>query len=281
MRVIRPEEFKKMAQEVVDNYLQRSIPLTDGLAKVATENALNPDQLKNLVQLANTMTHLTLFDQRNDGDKIVEFNPADPADVTKKVFVDGEPTSEGCSNTSSCDEGDMFGDLNGVLDKVKDVLRGASDSTSVPTEQSAAPEAPTADANSSSPNPAKRQMLIIKIRKVASELENRQYETAYGYREELDKTAAEFAKQNGPDFETFEKDAFALRGDMAIPIINDLRGCLRMPSTKVDEFPKLARVVDSKTDEMRSLDELIKLNADYTAIKEARAHIQESVGEYL
>lgn len=284
MRVIQPDEFKKMAQGIVDDYLKRSVPLTDGLSKLSLENALNPEQVKNLVQLTNTMAHLALFDQKNDGDKIIEFDPADPAVVVKKVFINGEPVSSDIEGASSENPIDMFGDLNAVLDKVKSVLGDNSN----PVEQEAAAKSPPPEQETSSEqlqtpevSPAKRQMLIIKIRKVASELESKQHQTAYEYKDELDKLAADFAKLYGSDFREFEKDAFALRGELAFPILADLRHCLRMPKLAEAQFTKTARVVDSKTKEMRSLDRLIKLNDEWQAISQARAWLQESVGEYL
>jgi len=280
MRVIRPDEFKKMAQAVVDNYLKRSVPLADGLSKVSLDNALNPEQVKNLVQLANTMAHLTLFDQKNDGDKIVEFDPADPATVIKKVFVNGEPVTPDAPESSMSDSSDMFGDLGDVLDKVKAVLKDNSGTASVDSpkvEQETSDEQPQASETS----PAKRQMLIIKIRKVASELESRQHQAAYEYKDELDKLAADFAKLYGSDFNEFEKDAFALRGELAVPVIADLRHCLRMPKPVESQFVKTARVVDSKTKEIRSLDRLLKLSDDWQTLNQARAQLKESVGEYL
>jgi len=282
MRVIRPDEFKKMAQDVVDSYLKRSVPLADGLAKMSLDNALNPEQVKNLVQLANTMAHLTLFDQKNDGDKVVEFDPADPAAVTKQVFVNGEPVTPDAAESSGKDPSDMFGDLGDILDKVKAVLKGNGESantcssSTVPEQESACEPAPNSETS-----PAKRQMLIIKIRKVASELENKQYQAAYEYKDELDKLASDFAKLYGADFKNFEKDAFALRGELAVPVIADLRHCLRMPKPTETQFAKTARVVDSKTKEMRSLDKLIKLSDEWQTIDQARSQLQESAGDYL
>jgi hypothetical protein len=280
MRVIRPDEFKKLAQDAVDAFLKRSVPLDDGLAKTALDNALNPEQVKNLVQLANTMAHLTLFDQKNDGDKIVEFDPADPATVIKKVFVNGEPVTPDSSESSASDPSDMFGDLGDVLDKVKAVLKGsgaAAADTPASTEQEVATEQP----QNPEVSPAKRQMLIIKIRKVASELESKQHQAAYEYKDELDKLAADFAKLYGSDFNEFEKDAFALRGELAVPVIADLRHCLRLPRPVESQFVKTARVVDSKTREIRSLDKLIKLSDEWQTLDEARTQLKNGVGEYL
>ena len=297
MSVIQLEQFNKMAKEAVDAYLTRSVPMAESLAKTADENALNPDQIRNLVQLANTMAHLTLFDQKNDGDKVVEFNPADPDTVIKQVFVNGEPEEmgghggccEGCSDYSNSPErsSDLFGDLGGLLEKVKGALKGNSSQSSSPspTPIGAAPEELPSPADMQDPSgntsPKKQQMLIIKIRKVASELENKQLQTAYEYKEELDKLASDFARLYGPDFGDFEKDAFALRGELATPIIADLRNCLRMPKLTHGMLSKTARVVDSQTKSMRSLDKLIQFNDKWETFKQARDYLTANIGEYL
>lgn len=288
MRAIQADEFKKMAQTVVDSYLSESVPLTESLIKSALDNALNPDQIRNLVQLANTMAHLTLFDQKAGDDKIVEFDPADPDVVIKRVYTDGEPACSSGPAEPMRGNTDMFGDFDDITEKIRAMLRdeGASPSPTSPTSPPVeTPE--TMPAVSPSPDavsPQKRQMLIIKIRKVASELETRKHAAAQQYRDELDKLAADFAKLYGPRFEDFEKDALALRGEKAFPIVADIRNCLRMPAVPADNMvgmSKVARVVDSKTPALRTLDKLIKLADDWSVAAAAYQHIVDEVGDVL
>jgi len=299
MRVIQPDEFKKMAQTVVSQYVKSSVPLVDSLTKTALESALNPDQIRNLVQLANTMAHLTLFDQKKD-DKIVEFEPADPDIVIKKVYVDGEPvvdsvttgTGTGTGNDAQplrSDVADMFGDFDDVIEKVKGMLS----TTSTPTTTPETPATDTmdttgasdaSDASGATPvTPHQRQMLIIKIRKVASEIENQKYAMATLYQDELDKLASEYAKLYGPDHKEFEKDAFALRGARAIPVLADLRHSLRLPALQnvSKSLVKTARVVDATTPSMRTLDTLIKLSSQWNDLAHAHQYLVDHIGEYL
>lgn len=276
MRVIQADEFKKMAQSVVDSYLSQSIPLEESLAKLSADQGLNPDQIKNLVQLANTMAHLALFDRKKGDDKIVEFPPADPSSVIKRVFSNGEPPEDASTPAETLrSESDLFSDLPDLLDKVKDMIRKPGDASTSP-----APATPGEDA--SDVTPAKRQMLIIRIRKVASELENKQHEAAFEYKDELDKLASDFAKLYGPDYDEFEKDALALRGELAVPVLADMRHCLRMPALVLNsELTKSARVVDSASKPMKALDRLIKLNDAYETYAEAKKHLTEQVGPCL
>lgn len=281
MRVLREEDFKKLAQEVVDAYLKQAMPLADSAVKVAMDNGLNPDQIKQLVQLANTMAHLSLFDQKNDGDKCVEFEPADPDNVLKKIYVDGEPVEESSGSASPSDTTDMFSDFKDIMEKVRSVVDDAR-SDKPPEAVAGNPECPgSACGAQDSVSPAKQQMIIIKIRKVAADLEDKQHQAGFEYKEELDKLATEFAKLYGPDFEEFEKDAYALRGDSALSVLADLRHCLKLAAAPRGAFVKQARVVDSNTKEMKSLVKLAELAHTWLEYGDALNHLREQAGDLL
>lgn len=271
MRVLRAEDFEKMAREVVTDYLEHSVPLDSGLAKAAMDGGLNPDQIQNLVQLANTMAHLTLFDKKSDGDKIIEFNPADPEVVLKKIYKGTDSIPE-CGEEVSVPEmsptdkaTDFFGDFPDMSKKIRELV----DKT----------EEPSATIEGGSP--ARKSMVIIKIRKVAEELKDRELASAIEYKEELDKLAAEFAKLYGPSYAEFEKDALALRGTQAIPVLSDVRSCLRMPEIQTAIFEKTARVVDTDNPLVESLDSLIKLSVKHQESRAAYDYLKERVGSVL
>ncbi len=273
MRVLQADDFKKMARVVVDNYLEREVPLAEGLAKTSEELGLNPDQVNNLVQLANNLAHLTLFEKKDDGDKVIEFSPADPDDVMKKIYKESPvPESDVCETVESPvgKETDFFGDFPDLSEKLREALTPGAEDGEVSSEPG------------DGASPQRRSMLVIKIRKVASELKDRELTAATEYQEELDKLAAEFAKLYGPDLEEFEKNALAFRGDAAVPVLTDIRGCLRIPGTVTREgLEKKAHVIDTKTKEMQSLDKLIKLSVDHHDCARAHAFLQQKVGRIL
>lgn len=268
MRVMRAEDFEKMAKEVVDDYLQHSVPLESGLIRISVNEGLNPDQIQNLVQLANSITHLILFDKKDDGDKIINFEPADPNVVLKKVYKDNPPecASEEESEKPLSDDSvsDFFSDFPDLSKKIQEFAEQNSDTTA-PEEISNNPSKP-------------KSTLIIRIRKVAEELKNRELAAAFGYKEELDKLAAEFAKLYGPDYDDFEKDALAVRGKQAIPILRDVRNCLRMPPLRVTNLEKTAHVVDTDTPLMKSLDTLIKLSTQHDENQAAYKYLKQQLG---
>lgn len=279
MRELREEQFEKMAKAVVAQYLNESTPLEKGVVKMALEQQLNPDQIKNLVQLANMMAHLTLFDQKKDGDKVIEFEPADPSSVLKQIYREG-PTSEEVPVESTVPDraSDMFGGMSELLDKVKDMLgHGGVPAPEAVEEVVEGPGEPEAV----SVSPQKKQMLIIKIRKVAEDLNDRRLQCAHEYKEELDKLATVFAKLYGPDLDEFEKDAMSARGHAALPVLSDIRRCLRMEPLSSGDLVKSARVVDTDTPVMKSLDRLIKLAKSYDETAAGQRYVKKEFGRWL
>ena len=273
MRILRADDFEKMARSVVNDFLSpQSVPLLDGLVKVSAEEGLNPDQIQNLVQLANRIAHLVLFDQKGSEDKTIEFDPADPDDVLKKVFSDRSPPltddSEVCEAVSPSDKiTDMFGDFPDMSSKIKQVMDEAPD---VGESEEV-----------SEPSKHRRATVVIKIRKVAEELETQKHQKALEYKDELDKLASEFAKLYGPDFREFEKEAMALRGELAVPVLTDVRRCLRL-SEKIPKYiEKTASVIDTNKSDIKSLDKLIKLAQEHRDCIEAFEYIKEKAGKLL
>lgn len=265
MRVLRLDDFEKMAREVVNDHFQSKVPLEDRLVKAAQDGGLNPDQIQNLVQLANTLAHLTLFDNKTGDDRIIDFSPVDPSNVLKKIYQGGCPAEVSMSSEEPSHDDkvqDFFSDLPSLTDKIKEVM---------------APEM------SSEPEESGNSITIVKIRKVAEELENRKAELAYEFKDEFDKLASDFAKLYGPDFDEFEKDAVSCRGASTYPILTELRRCLKIPSTKVASAKdalggKKGRFVDPSTPEMKSLDKLLKLSEEYTTHTTACAALRAKLG---
>jgi hypothetical protein len=266
-RILLADDYDKIAREIVDHFVKESTPLTAGVTKKAEELELNPDQIKNLVHAANTIAHLALMDQKTDGDKYVEFDPVDPDAVMKNVYVKVVSNSSGSNTgagTSMCGGmpslADFFGDLPGKV---------------VPSEQT--PATPAEDEATKPRN----SILIMKIQKVASELENGKNNAAVEYQDQLDKLASDFAKLYGPSLEDFEKDAYDIYGDRAMSLLADLRHCLRMPAPTNRVFEKTARLVDSKTPQMKVFANMIKLAETHSECSLGTAYLKKHLGDVL
>ena len=282
MRVLSLEDVEKMAEVVVAEHLGSKIPLTDSLSKKATVEGLNPDQVTNLVQLANVLTHLKLFDQKNDGDKIVDFEPINPDSVLKQIYSNTDPSS-GASEKAIVMEGnspsndpvskamDFFGDLpccQGGSDGGASDISGLGDGGG----------AEIGEAGNQSPR--SQSISIIQIRKVAEDLRDRREAVAIDYRGELDKLASDFAQLYSPDLEEFEKSASQVYGAPAVEVLSTLRTRLRLPATRYS-MTKTASVVDTETPQFKSLQRLMKLASDFGDLVEADSYMQEKFGGVL
>lgn len=272
MRVLQRQDYENLAKEAVARMVNDNVPLSDTLVKVSDDMGLNPDQIKALVQVANTLAHLDLFDRKTDGDKVIDFDPADPDSVVKKVVSGGEEAE--CEEPSSLN--DFYGDLPDMTQKDKGEGEGEGeglDGVGTPAD--------VGNLDGPDVSPEHRQIMIIKIRKVAEELKQRKITAALNYEEEVDKLAAEFAKLYGPNFEEFEKDAIDTHGADAIPILFDIRERLRLPEIKLAVFEKRARLVDTGTAEMQSFDKLKGFSEDAKACAAGQVLLNNKIGAAL
>jgi hypothetical protein len=80
------EVVKKLAElskEAVALYVNKEIPLNEGIAKLAEREALNPDEIKRVVEASNTLTWLSTVKPQMD--KTAEFSVASYPAVMEKL----------------------------------------------------------------------------------------------------------------------------------------------------------------------------------------------------
>ena len=256
-----------MAHAIVSDFIDNETPLANGIAKTAETEGLNPDQTKNLVQLSNIIAHLKLFDKKT-GDKNIEFEPADPEVVMKKIYQKKpEEKKETGTETGSED-----------LSPFPDLLRMVQECISSPEQDGEE----KVEEEGEETNPRKRQILIIKIRKVAEELENRTLEARHRYTEGVDKLAMEFRKLYGSDHATFEKEGSDLFNSRAVAVFNDIRSILGKTSVKVPvDNTKTACVVDSETPLMKAFAVAVQDSEEAHLCTEGVRFLNEKIGALL
>jgi hypothetical protein len=238
-------KLDQMAKEVVAGLTEGGVPLTDGVVKVAERENLGPEQIKRLVETTNNMTFLHKFNaaEPNAADRMVEFEPADAQ-----------------------------GAIQRMLDAAKDLMNatGPGESADMPCPSSMgdlpmtrpdAPE-PLPEAEPEVPGEPKVRgtVVIMKLRKTAELLKEKQYQARTALTDTFQKLATAFTKLYGPDFPAFEKDAFYHWGDSAVPHLTLLRRALNQPVATYDHgvMTKSARVVDTSTEEMRLFRQMMK-----------------------
>src|SRR6056297_3542826 len=73
------KNFDKFAEDVVTDFLTQATPLSDAIVKLADTNMLKPEEVKRVVEKANTLATIRLIKTAQNGD--LTFDLADPDKV--------------------------------------------------------------------------------------------------------------------------------------------------------------------------------------------------------
>jgi hypothetical protein len=83
-RNISPEILKELSKTAARRYIKDKVPLNESIMKIAQEEqALNPEHIKRIVEMANTDVYLHLHG--NEEDKNVFFDIADPSTILEEL----------------------------------------------------------------------------------------------------------------------------------------------------------------------------------------------------
>lgn len=285
MPVYRDADFDKFSSEVVDRFLSGQSKLADAAAEMAMQHQMNPDQVQQLIQAANTLTFLRMMNQQKQQgspDLMQEFEPASPDDVLRVILQQHAPEASpqmGQPNPMEMqhelpDEmaqvrGDMDGDgdldtpeeaevekevqeAGGTHEDAEEAAHGKR------KEKKAPPNGKKEPAEKPEKKPSK-EASIMKLRKVASGLKDRRLQTEYHFEEVFDKLAHEFKRIYGPSYDEFEKSAMAEYGDAAVPVLNSIREQLRkgpIESTN-EKIASLKNHISEETNELKMLEILL------------------------
>jgi hypothetical protein len=260
MATMTEKMLEKWAEAVASDFLNASIALTDGVTKIATEENLNPEQVKRLVEAVNTTTFLQKFNgmaapDANSQDRMVEFETADANAVISRMLdkakdlLTAMPEGRGQGGPGR-GLGPCGADSDADLTAELPITR--SDAAPLPPEKEALSE-PV-------PEPKIRgHIVIMRLRKAAEELKTAEYQARISFTEATQNLTDRFRQLNGVSFEEFEKDAFYHYGEQAAPHLQLIRRALHKPIASYDlvDMRKHARFVDTRTLEMRRLQEMM------------------------
>lgn len=258
MIILEQADYEKLATEVVQEYLQSSVPLNDGVYKRASEMGLNPDQIRQLVWAANTKAHLDLFEKQAE-DKMVEFPVADADYVLRRLYT--PPEAQPLAVTSDKVAADFFSSPLPVTEKVA---------------EEAVEEVKEVSPKTAADRKAKQ---IILMRKAAEELEIQTEVAKEQYKQAVAELARELRKM-GAQHDEFEKDAFSLHGEEILPLLQDVRSAMNLKGAL--EAEKIAcsyeRVVDTDSREMQKLAEIKKAFDEALKCGRAFVWLQKELG---
>lgn len=227
-------EFIQHAQGIAAQHVVSKKSLNELSQKFAADHALNPDEIRTLVRLANVATFQELFKRKDDGDKMVEFDTGDPEAVIRNLVREGAGPKE----TANIMNDKLAADVSPELpDLMREVRFGRK--FDEPAEEKVAAE--TAEP------PARTDVVIMSLRKLEAEYTNEKIAAGQHWESTLDTLTASFkrAPGYGPDFKNFVKTAWAAYEDDLAPELAYLSDALRHdPYADLAPLAKLASARD-------------------------------------
>lgn len=142
-------KYEQLAETAVNNFANKKIPLNASISKIASEQSLNPEEIKRIVERANVRAFQHQFENREDKNSNVNFDLADSQKIIDELFSSDESN---IPEDKASQDVDFFSDVPFKSDPCS--------CDSLPKEESPS-SVPALDKN----------IMIIKIQKAAEELQ--------------------------------------------------------------------------------------------------------------
>jgi len=304
MRVYREQDFDKMAERVVDRFMQGE-KLADAAAGEAMHGALNPDQIARMIQAANTQAFLRLMEQQKaqgGHDMTSEFDPIDPRQVIQQLVqsvdvphMDAQPPmmpdgdegplpdemqhgappafGEGEAQQAMGNDEPKDDDNDGPFPKGK--KQKAKDDADKPKKK----EPPKSEAKDEVKEAAFRER---RLHKFAAVLEDQYKQAEWAFEDAFANLQRQLNRAHGaPTMEAFEKDALALHGndDIGIAMLNMVRLDRGLSQLEFDDArAKTAALSDrhvvEETETTRLFDTIVKIATEASKLQRGAAHVR-------
>ncbi len=270
MRNWNESEYVRRAKGLAEAHVISGKGLNDLAEKVAREESLTPDEIRTLTRLTNVATFQEKFARKNDGDKIVEFEPGDPEVVIQRIVTAAAtpPESANIHNDKLAQE---------IPDLMREIRLGRK--FDAPETEKVASDAPLE-------KPMRYDMAILCMRKLAEEFEIERLQQGDRWDRTLATLSTRFktAGRRTPDYNEFMKSAWASFGADVLPELIQLHEDLRLVVPAVPAAEKLAELADrhlvSDTPEHKLLTEAVEARHGYKKITNAQAHLKATVPGY-
>ena len=217
--------FDKLAEEASGALFSDGTTLNDSVVKIAQRERLNPEEVKRLVEKANTFATLTLL--KSAADKKAEIFLADPDKVLELTHF--SKSDDAVEKTASS----FFSipDLR-TTERIKDIkLHPGMDKIAASIEKKA----------------SARESFILS--KKIEELNRTKLATEIKVKDSLDFIISEFSKFRSPDFSKFAEEVYTIYGEPSIPVLQKIAKITR--DTLCEELEKVATIIDDTTPILR------------------------------
>ena len=270
MRNWNESEYVRRAKGLAEAHVVSGKGLNDLAEKIAREESLTPDEIRTLTRLTNVATFQEKFARKNDGDKLVEFEPGDPEVVIQRIVTAAAATPE----TANINNDKL---AHEVPDLMREVRLGRK--FDEPVQEKVASDEVIE-------KPVRYDMAVLCMRKLAEDFEIERLQQGNRWERTMTALGIRFktAGRRTPDLGAFLKDAWAAFGDDAFPELTQLHEELRLAAPVIPSSEKLAelsaRHLVSDTAEHRLLTEAVAARHGYTKIKSAQEHLKATVPGY-
>lgn len=211
--------FDKLAEEASSELFSKGVSLSDSVVKIAQREKLNPEEVKRLVEKANTCATLTMLKAASD--KKAEIFLADPEEVLKSTHYAAEPSVEIEKTASS-----FFSIPNlRINDRIKDIKLhpGIDKTASMSTKLQGAKEA-------------------FVLTKKVEELNRKKLAEEIKVKDSLDYIISEFSKMRAPSFSKFAEEVYTIYGEPSIPVLRQISQITR--DSLSTDLEKIATTID-------------------------------------
>lgn len=251
--------FQALAENVVKGFFVDGIPLSDGVVKVAREQSLTPEEIKRLVEKANTAASLHLL--KTAEDKKGTFALAQTEMILQQTHPARDEEAE--EKTASV--------YTGLPIQKQLKTRPVMEKAASVQQDDSCPDITT----------------VFTLRKALDEHKLQKVALEQKIQERIDYLASEFNTWNGPDFAKFAAECMAVYGSVCIPVVQGLARYLRVEGPDLEKAAAdLDDVIDDTTPHMEAmrqichgLGESVKLARDIAELEAAERYFMDSLKE--
>jgi hypothetical protein len=240
MAYVTENDYKKMAEAIADDLVNNGISLNDSVSKLASSMDMNHEQIRRLCETTNNVTFNKMFQSKDKtaSDRMIEFDVADADKVLGSLIKRASWITVESQDVVSLSE---YRSLR-------------EDVAPIPLEKTASTFELRPEAR------ANKEVDQRTLRKTLDHLRHEKIATELLHTDAVSELRSQFRRlYRDMSFETFEKNAVALYGEKAAPVLNTLRSHMRLPEVTYNcaLLQKTAGYVDDSAIEFKLLAEAL------------------------
>lgn len=227
MPTLTEREYTKLAAAVAKDLVEHQVPLNDSIDKLARDYGMNDDQLSRLCEATNNAAFNALFEakgKQGSADRLIEFDVAKPKAILERRIAAEKTASV---RTAAAPAFDAAYESRPLRIAEPFAEKTASEALPHTPELTARQK----EANARATEKALEHLAIEKIAQ-ADAVQIAVANVAHNFRSIYARDA----------FGAFEKEAMALHGAVADPLLDQVRTILRLPAV-VRDHAKVAHMV--------------------------------------